>query len=114
MAPENGPRKWPKEMAQGNGPAKMTKKGGGRIEMDRPEIEARVKKVLAEQLAVDEAQVVPDARFAEDLNADSLDLVEAVLALEEEWNIEIPEDEMEAVKTVGQAVDIVASKLGVS
>ena len=79
---------------------------------DRAEIETRVKKVLAEQLAVDEAQVVPDARFAEDLNADSLDLVEAVLALEEEWSIEIPEDEMEAVKTVGQAVDLVASKLG--
>ncbi len=69
---------------------------------DRAEIEARVKKVLAEQLAVDEAQVVPDARFQEDLNADSLDLVEAVLALEEEWSIEIPEDEMESVKTVGR------------
>ena len=64
--------------------------------MDTAEIEARVKKVLAEQLAVDEAQVVPDARFAEDLNADSLDLVEAVLALEEEWSIEIPEEEMES------------------
>ena len=63
---------------------------------DRSEIEVRVKKVLAEQLAVDEAQVVPDARFAEDLNADSLDLVEAVLALEEEWSIEIPEEEMES------------------
>jgi acyl carrier protein len=82
--------------------------------MDRSEIETRVKKVLAEQLAVDEAQVVPDARFAEDLNADSLDLVEAVLALEEEWSIEIPEDEMESVKTVGQAVDLVATKLGVT
>jgi acyl carrier protein len=82
--------------------------------MDRSEIEERVRKVLAEQLAVDEAQVVADARFAEDLNADSLDLVEAVLALEEEWNIEIPEDEMEAVKTVGQAVEMVASKLGMS
>src|SRR4029077_18509277 len=81
---------------------------------DRAEIETRVKKVLAEQLAVDEAQVVPDARFQEDLNADSLDLVEAVLALEEEWSIEIPEDEMEPVKTVGQAIDLVASKLGVS
>ena len=79
---------------------------------DRAEIETRVKKVLAEQLAVDEAQVVPDARFAEDLNADSLDLVEAVLALEEEWSIEIPEEEMESVKTVGQAVDLVATKLG--
>jgi acyl carrier protein len=82
--------------------------------MDRSEIEARVKKVLAEQLAVDEAQVVPDARFAEDLNADSLDLVEAVLALEEEWSIEIPEEEMESVKTVGAAIDLVASKVGAS
>ncbi|HZP90421.1 MAG TPA: acyl carrier protein [Actinomycetota bacterium] len=82
--------------------------------MDRAEIDARVRKVLAEQLAVDESQVVPDARFAEDLNADSLDLVEAVLALEEEWNIEIPEEEMDGVKTVGQAVELVASKLGVS
>ena len=81
--------------------------------MDKGEIEARVRKVLSEQLAVDEAQVTPDARFAEDLNADSLDLVEAVLALEEEWNIEIPEDEMDGVKTVGQAVELVASKLGV-
>jgi len=82
--------------------------------MDKAEIGARVRKVLAEQLAVDETQVTPDARFAEDLNADSLDLVEAVLALEEEWNIEIPEEEMDGVKTVGQAVQLVASKLGVS
>jgi acyl carrier protein len=82
--------------------------------VEKAEIEARVRKVLAEQLAVDESQVVPDARFAEDLNADSLDLVEAVLALEEEWNIEIPEEEMDGVKTVGQAVQLVASKLGVS
>ena len=80
--------------------------------VDRTEVEARVRKVLAEQLAVDESQVVPDARFAEDLNADSLDLVEAVLALEEEWNIEIPEEEMDGVKTVGQAVELVVSKLG--
>ncbi len=82
--------------------------------MEKEEIEVRVRKILAEQLAVDEAQVVPDARFAEDLNADSLDLVEAVLALEEEWNIEIPEEEMEGVKTVGQAASLVAGKLGVS
>jgi acyl carrier protein len=79
--------------------------------VDKAEIQTRVTKVLAEQLAVDEAQVVPDARFAEDLNADSLDLVEAVLALEEEWNIEIPEEEMEGVTTVGQAVDLAATKL---
>lgn len=80
--------------------------------MDRAEIEARVRKVLAEQLAVEESQVTPEARFAEDLNADSLDLVEAVLALEEEWNIEIPEEEMQDVKTVAQAVELVAQKVG--
>ncbi|MDP9242388.1 MAG: acyl carrier protein [Actinomycetota bacterium] len=79
--------------------------------MEMEEIGSRVRKVLAEQLAVDEGQVVPDARFAEDLNADSLDLVEAVLALEEEWGIEIPEEEMDGVKTVGQAITLVASKL---
>jgi acyl carrier protein len=82
--------------------------------VDKAEIEARVRKVLAEQLAVEESQVVPDARFAEDLNADSLDLVEAVLALEEEWSIDIPEEEMEGVKTVGQAVALVEQKLGMS
>jgi acyl carrier protein len=82
--------------------------------MDRQEIEDRVRKVLAEQLAVDELQVTVQARFAEDLNADSLDLTEAVLALEDEMGIEIPEEEMEGVKTVGQAVDLVASKLGVA
>jgi acyl carrier protein len=82
--------------------------------MDRNEIEAKVRKVLAEQLAVDESQVTPEAKFAEDLNADSLDLTEAVLALEDEMGIEIPEDEMEKVKTVGQAIDLVASKLGVA
>ncbi len=82
--------------------------------MDRQEIEDRVRKVLAEQLAVDESQVTAQARFAEDLNADSLDLTEAVLALEDEMGIEIPEEEMEGVKTVGQAIDLVATKLGVA
>jgi acyl carrier protein len=79
--------------------------------MDRQEIEDRVRKVLAEQLAVDESQVTAQARFAEDLNADSLDLTEAVLALEDEMGIEIPEEEMESVKTVGQAVDLVMTKI---
>ena len=82
--------------------------------MDKKQIEDKVRKVLADQLAVDESQVTTEARFAEDLNADSLDLTEAVLALEDEMGIEIPEEEMEGVKTVGQAVDMVASKLGVS
>ena len=80
--------------------------------MELPEIEEKVRKVLAEQLAVEEAQVTREARFAEDLNADSLDLTEAVLALEDELGIQIPEEEMDGVKTVGQAVDLVATKLG--
>jgi acyl carrier protein len=79
--------------------------------MDRQEIEDRVRKVLAEQLSVDLAKVTPEARFEEDLDADSLDLVEAVLGLEEELSVEIPEEEMESVKTVGQAVDLVMTKI---
>ena len=82
--------------------------------MEKQEIQDKVRKVLADQLAVDESQVTTEARFAEDLNADSLDLTEAVLALEDEMGIEIPEEEMEGVKTVGQAVQLVATKLGVS
>ncbi len=78
---------------------------------DRAEIEGKVRTILAEQLAVDADRVVPEARYAEDLNADSLDLVEAVLALEEEFGIEVPEEEMDGVKTVGQTVDLVMTKL---
>jgi acyl carrier protein len=82
--------------------------------MTKQEIEEKVRKVLAEQLARDLEEVTPQARFEEDLDADSLDIVEAVLALEEELGVDIPEEEMEGVKTVGQAVDLAASKLGVS
>jgi acyl carrier protein len=82
--------------------------------MTKQEIEDRVRKVLAEQLARDESEVTAEARFEEDLDADSLDLVEVVLALEEELGVNIPEEEMESVKTVGQAVDLVAGKLGAS
>jgi acyl carrier protein len=78
---------------------------------DRAEVESKVQAILAEQLAVDAEKVVADARYAEDLNADSLDLVEAVLALEEEFGIEVPEEEMDGVKTVGQTVDLVIAKL---
>ncbi|HZB03649.1 MAG TPA: acyl carrier protein [Actinomycetota bacterium] len=80
--------------------------------MTKQEIEDRVRKVLVEQLARDESDVTTEARFEEDLDADSLDLVEVVLALEEELGVNIPEEEMEGVKTVGQAVDLVAEKLG--
>ena len=72
---------------------------------DRAEIETRVKKVLAEQLAVDEVQVVPDARFQEDLNADSLDLVELIMSLEEEFNVKISDEDAEKIRTVQDAMD---------
>lgn len=80
--------------------------------MERAELETKVCGILAEQLAIPVEKVTPDARFSEDLDADSLDLVEAVLALEEEFGVSIPEEEMEGVKTVGQAVDLVAQKMG--
>jgi acyl carrier protein len=81
--------------------------------VDVAEIEQKVCKILAENLSVPEDDVTPESRFQEDLDADSLDLVEAVLALEEEFGVSIPEEEMEGVKTVGQAINLVAQKLGV-
>jgi acyl carrier protein len=82
--------------------------------MDRAELQQKVCKILADNLSVAEDKVTPDSRFQEDLDADSLDLVEAVLGLEEEFGVSIPEEEMEGVRTVGQAIDLVAQKLGVS
>jgi acyl carrier protein len=76
------------------------------------EIQAKVRKILAENLSVPEDSITMDSRFQEDLDADSLDLVEAVLALEEEFNVNIPEEEMEDVKTVGEAFNVVMAKLG--
>jgi acyl carrier protein len=82
--------------------------------MTMAELEQKVCAILADNLSVPEEQVTPAARFQEDLDADSLDLVEAVLALEEEFGVTIPEEEMEGVKTVGQAINLVAQKLGVA
>jgi acyl carrier protein len=72
---------------------------------------ARFKKCAVEVLSVPEDKVVPDARFGDDLDADSLDLVELVMALEEEFGVEVPEEELEGVETVGQAYDLIAGKL---
>ena len=74
------------------------------------EIVVTMKEVLASELGVDEGKVTADARFKEDLDADSLDLVEVVLALEEKFGIEIPDDEIAGVKTVGEAADLVLTK----
>jgi acyl carrier protein len=82
--------------------------------MDMAELQGKVCKILADNLSVPEDQVTPQSRFQEDLDADSLDLVEAVLGLEEEFGVSIPEEEMEGVKTVGEAINLVAQKMGVS
>jgi acyl carrier protein len=70
-------------------------------------IEQRVKKIVAEQLGVDEAEIKLESSFAGDLGADSLDTVELVMALEEEFECEIPDEEAEKITTVQQAVDYV-------
>ena len=75
------------------------------------ELFARFRKCAVEVLSVSEDQVVPDAKFGDDLDADSLDLVELVMALEEEFGVEVPEEDLEGVETVGQAYDLVTSKL---
>ena len=71
----------------------------------------RFKKCAVDVLSVSAEQVVPDARFADDLDADSLDLVELIMALEEEFDVEVPEEELEGIETVGQAFDLVVGKL---
>lgn len=67
-------------------------------------VEERVKKIVVEQLGVSEDQVTPEASFVDDLGADSLDTVELVMALEEEFDTEIPDDKAEAIATVKDAV----------
>lgn len=71
----------------------------------------RVKKIVVELLGVDEARVVPDARFREDLEADSLDLVELIMAFEEEFGGEISDEEAQKITTVGQAVTYIDEKM---
>ncbi|HUW97486.1 MAG TPA: acyl carrier protein [Acidiferrobacter sp.] len=72
-------------------------------------IEERVKKIVVEQLGVNETEVSTDASFVDDLGADSLDTVELVMALEEEFDCEISDDEAEKITTVKQAVDYITS-----
>ncbi|HWF60423.1 MAG TPA: acyl carrier protein [Nitrospira sp.] len=73
-------------------------------------VEERVKKIIAEQLGVEEDEVTSEASFVEDLGADSLDTVELVMALEEEFSIEIPDEDAEKILTVGKALDYIKEK----
>ena len=79
--------------------------------MSQGNIFERVKKIVVEQLEVDEDAVKPEANFANDLGADSLDTVELVMALEEEFDIEIPDEAAEKITTVQACLDFISSKL---
>jgi acyl carrier protein len=70
----------------------------------------KVKQIIVEQLGVDENQVDPNASFVDDLGADSLDIVELVMAFEEAFDLDIPDDEAEKIKTVKDAVDYIEAK----
>jgi acyl carrier protein len=73
-------------------------------------IEERVKQIIVEQLGVDEAEVTPNASFVDDLGADSLDTVELVMAFEEAFELEIPDEDAEKIQTVKDAVDYIENK----
>jgi acyl carrier protein len=72
-------------------------------------VENRVKSIIADQLGVAEDQIKPESKFIEDLGADSLDIVELIMAMEEEFQTEIPDEEAEKIRTVGDAISYVSS-----
>jgi acyl carrier protein len=75
----------------------------------RDEVFERVKEVLSERLSVEEADITEEANFQEDLDADSLDLVEMIMELEDQFGIKIPDEDAQKIQTVGQAVDYVTT-----
>jgi acyl carrier protein len=75
--------------------------------MAENEIQSKIKQIIFDELGVDEAEVTPNARFIDDLGADSLDLVELVMRFEEEFGIEIPDEDSEKIQSVGDAYNYV-------
>ena len=74
---------------------------------NNPQIVEKIKQIIAEQLGVDENEITPSSSFVDDLGADSLDTVELVMALEENFNLEIPDDDAEKIRTVQDAMDYI-------
>ncbi len=79
--------------------------------MSKEEILAKLKPIVAEQLGVDESEVKEDASFTEDLNADSLDLVELIMSLEEQYKLQISDEDAEKITTVGEAVEYISDHM---
>ncbi len=76
------------------------------------ELEAKVKEIIVNKLGVDEAKIVPEANFIEDLGADSLDTVELIMEFEQEFGIEIQDEDANKIQTVGDAVNYIQEKMG--
>lgn len=75
-------------------------------------VEAKIKELIVEQLGVSAEEVVPEANFIDDLGADSLDIVELVMAIEEEFTVEIPDEDAERIQTIGDAISYVEERTG--
>jgi len=76
------------------------------------DVEEKVKKIIEEKLSVNADQITNEARFTEDLKADSLDTVELVMALEDEFGLDIPDDDADKIKTVQDTIDYIVEKIG--
>ncbi|MDR1623217.1 MAG: acyl carrier protein [Synergistaceae bacterium] len=80
--------------------------------MKKEEILSRLKEIIVDRLDVEEDQIVPEASFVEDLGADSLDIVELIMGIEEEFDIEIPDEDAEKLTSVGEAMNYTLTKIG--
>ena len=81
--------------------------------MKMEEVQSKLKEIVMDRLNAEEDQIKPEAAFVEDLGADSLDIVELIMGIEEEFDIEIPDEDAEKLTTVGEAMAYVKTKLGV-
>lgn len=79
--------------------------------MDRSQVQAKMRELLVEELGLDAAKITDEATFEEDLEVDSLGVVELLMALEDEFGVRIPDEEAEEITSVGEAVDLVLAKL---